>query len=113
MSDLNTRVRKGHYGWEAETIVPLGFFIEDKPAELRLTTMKGGNGAIRTIGAVQTHDDGFVTLRLYRDYHATVLSNHGRATEKAVTSQHDVALRDLETIKSNALFHHREKGDLT
>lgn len=112
MTDAVTTYRKTPSGWKGETLLPLAFSIEGKPAELRLTTY-ANNPGIATYAAVQTRDGGFTTMRVFRDYHVCPEKSRDRATERAIRKQHERHVGELPTYMIAALSHHTEKGDVT
>lgn len=114
MSGPNTSYRKGRDGWRGETVVPLGFQIEGKPAELTVTTYKrtSGGGLISYAG-VQTRDGGFTTKRVFRDFHATLeYDANVRCTEKTVRVQHERLVAIIEDYIVLAKVHHHQLGDM-
>lgn len=110
-----TTYRKRQFGgWGGETILPLPFQIDGKPAQLRLSTHKVSGGSnLVTYAGVQTTDNGFTTTRVFRDFHKLVLRNDVRCTEKAVRTQHDLVLAEIDLWAALALVHHAQLGDHT
>lgn len=114
MSDLTTRYAKRQFGgWGGETVVPLPFQIEGKPAQLRLSTHKvsGGSVLVSYAGA-QTTDNGLTTTRVFRDFHAVAACSITRCTEKAVRTQHEAVVADAGRWAAHAFAHHQELGDI-
>lgn len=89
-----THIRKGIYGWTADTQIPL-----DNGRELRFTTMKRSNGMVTTTVQCGKIEDKFFTYVMFQDFNARLISDVARATEKAVTQQHQNALAMLDDVK--------------
>lgn len=91
---MNTTISKGRNGWEARTIVPLE---RGEGYRLKVSTYKGDRGLV-TYASTERLDGHFVTFRMFRDFHMTVLREPTRCTEKAVREQHQRALDQLADI---------------
>lgn len=57
-------------------------------AHLVLSTRKHTNGGIVSAAHVEWANDGFRTMVLWGDFSMTVKTQHGRATQKAIDTQH-------------------------
>lgn len=111
MTQAKTTIRKGGRGWTGETMLPLGFAPEGKPAFLQVST-HGGGGKITTYASVVLRDGHFTTTRVFRDFHECLENARGRGTEKTVRDLHAAHVANLEAIKARALAFHEAKGDL-
>ena len=100
---MNTSIRKGHFGWTAETTIDL-----PNNRVLTITTMKRSGGSLMTTASVGTRSDGFISHMMYRDMNKVVASsNPARVTEKVVLAQHNSV--EIEEIKQDAIaFYSKE-----
>lgn len=94
-------------GWQAKTIWDLGGDFPRGEMELTISTY-AYNGAIRTNASIGFARDGFVHHYLGQDFSRLILSRPiaSRVTEKAITLQHNEALRDIEAIAERAKCHY-------
>lgn len=94
-------------GWTAETDHDI-----DGVKVLTVTTSRRSDKTLTTTVTVRTRSEirGMPMLcwDMGRDYHATVLKEHIRATEKSVAKQHETVLGHLSTIKDRIAEHYGE-----
>ncbi len=100
---------KGRDGWQAENRIPLeGDTINVGDRFVKLLTYKGDRGLV-TRATVCTKTEFGYTHELFGDYSKRVMQSNTRATEKAVTVQHQAALNDLEFILADARSHYAKE----
>ena len=94
---MKTTIRKNHYKhWVAKSQVMIS---ED--LELTFTTTKHCSGQLVSSASVGKIEGGFVSHKLYQDYHANmIVTKPSRVTEKVVMAQHDSI--DFEWIIAEA-----------
>lgn len=101
-----TTVLKSHYGWEADTHIPL----EDNHI-LRIHTMKRYGGELVTTATRMTRSLGeFLGLSYTptEDFHTVVTQQRVRVTERAVRAQHDQALAQVDDLKAQVKAHYAD-----
>ena len=101
-----TTVNKGIHGWTADSEHEL-----DGKRVLRMYTMKSSRGGIVTnvnAGVISLDGRGF-TYELFGDFNETVLRNAGRATEKTIRNQHEIAVSMIDGIRARALAYYAAK----
>ena len=75
-------VYKGHYGWCAETDIPVGERV------VRITTMKRSNGMLATTASAGKQDGYSFTFVVFEDFSKTLCLQKVRCSEKTVRLQH-------------------------
>lgn len=99
-----TRIRKGVYGWCAETEIKMPELGDNRV--LDITTMKRSSGALVTTATVNIRDGMWVTHRVFEDFQTTLDQSRVRCTEAAVRAQHERALARLSEVKGRACIHY-------
>ena len=97
---MNTSIRKSQTGWKASTS------IEHNGQIISISTYKS-NTQLATFVNVGRHENGFYCHIMFQDYSNRLLSEAVKATEKAVTNQHNRALALLDIIKSDVDKHYQ------
>lgn len=112
-----TRIGKSlHNGLTAKTCAETQ--INGKAAQIAIETSKSNypKGTITTTVSVGWIDGNFITHRLSLgtgggDYHATVERTTARATEKAITTQHDRALARFDELTAAAVGYYQTEAE--
>ena len=107
---MKTVISKSMRGnWEAETCIELG----QKNRELQITTTKSDRGVYTSASVVTINSDDeghkWITFAVFGDFRETLIVEAKRCTEKTVREQHDVVLKDIESIKARALHFYAAK----
>jgi hypothetical protein len=66
-----------------------------------------GRAALITSASGQTKENGFLIHTAKRDFHSVLAESEGRATERALQSQHDTALAQIEDVVRRACEHYK------
>jgi hypothetical protein len=75
---------------------------------LNIRTSKS-NGRLLSIATVAQQRGYLTTYRVFHDYYCVVINGgNKRATQKAIDTQHQEAVKMLETITADALRHYAE-----
>lgn len=90
---METRISKGQDGYKAVTDIK----VEGTPFTLRISTRKI-NKHLATTASCHVCNGNSETHRVYQDYYARLLTDAVRVTEKAVTTQHNEALGQIDRI---------------
>ena len=107
VDNISTYIGKDHYGkWKATSTLMLG----DKQ-QLSISTYKS-HGELRTYASVGKLDRGFVTHRIYQDYHKCFASEDRAATGKAVEAQHRSVLAKIDLILDDVTRHYNKDAAL-
>lgn len=109
---MQTRVTKNVDGWKASTELDL----EDRKV-LSIRTYRSSRGALCTYASVSVRDEhGWMTHAIgfggsggdfSREYATT---RPARVTERVARDQHEQVLKDIETIKREALLHYERQA---
>jgi hypothetical protein len=112
---METKVSKGHYGYEALTEIPLSGVstISGGPgseAVLRISTAKRSSGGLSTFASVvcKAPDGGF-SFMAFQDYSKNVGANPVRCTEKNVRALHALVLAEVAMIEADARAYYAAK----
>ena len=106
---MQTRTYKDHYK-RIVTETTKELTINNRKAELSISTSKSDSGALKTSASIGwPSDDGMsVTHAIFSDYYATVVSSRpARITEKVNQMQHELALGKLPEIEASILTHYK------
>lgn len=102
---MDTKISKGHEGWEAKTTVDMG-----AANRVLIVTTGKTNGGMATRAVVNTDNgDGFLTWDLFGDFSARTFYKGARCTEKAVRELHQLALDGIEQTMAAAVAHYAAK----
>jgi hypothetical protein len=103
---MKTTTWKGRDGFEAETVIDLGF---DR-RQLRIHTGKRSRGLQCTAHVVQVSEDGkSFTMVLFQDFNQIVVPvEKKRCTERAINDMHEKALMHVDTIIADAKLHYKQ-----
>ena len=103
---MKTRIGKERDGWEAVSELPL---TEKQVLTIRTYKRHGLLDTTANVGSLGA--GGLLTYVLGRDYSALLCRRSGsRATEKAVSEQHQTVLASLEEVKAKAIGHYAEQA---
>lgn len=97
---MNTTI-ENNGGWKAKTHVEVG---EDNV--LVIITYKGRNGMLMTYASRHTKDGPALVHKLFTDFNLRVLAEKKTATKKAVETQHQTALDQLDEILGKCEAHY-------
>ena len=104
---MKTAYFKGYYGQQAET----GLDLPDNRF-LKITTMKRASGNLATTASVGKSNGDSFSFVVFQDFNKTLASEKVRVTEKAVKTQHDKVLENLDALKAEiAEFYSKEESD--
>ena len=100
------RVNKGRSGWQARSLIPLGFDRRD----IEVRTYKGGDGVLRSmLQVIQHHTDGLsYSFMVFQDYNRTLRQERTTATEAAVRRAHQSALALVAEHEAPIRAHYRQ-----
>lgn len=98
---METRIHKGTDGFRATTDIT----VDGTPFTLRISTRKI-NKQLATTASCHVRNGAMETHRVYQDFYARLLTDTVRVTEKAVTTQHNEALAQLDRILEMAKGHY-------
>src|SRR5690554_1850454 len=74
---------------------------------LRIETTKDYNGMLVTTAKAYSKDgSGFISHRYPNDYKHVLTSTKARVTEKAVRTQHEAALTNIQDVFATAMAHY-------
>ncbi|RCW66231.1 hypothetical protein [Pseudorhodoferax soli] len=110
MTTFTHRLTKRDGNWVAESVTKL-----EHNRELSIRTRRDSNGTVRTYATVSKIEGSFRTHRMGfgskgGDFQKTVLSlNPTRATSKAIQTQHDTAMAQMESILFQVRKHYEEE----
>lgn len=96
---MNTQVYKNAFGWIAETTVQ----VTDK-MQVSVSTMKRSDGRIITIAREQLLGPANLYYYTMNTWAVRMKISDARATQKAITAQHQAALLELDTVIAQAKF---------
>jgi hypothetical protein len=91
--NTTTRIFKGRSGWQMESAIELA-----DNRQLTVLTMKRHDGRLITSASVGVHDNGFICHRVHQDFSRRLIIESVRVTEKAVGTQHQQALDNIESL---------------
>jgi len=104
---MKTAYFKGYYGQQAET----GLDLPDNRF-LKITTMKRASGNLATTACVGKSSGDSFSFVVFQDFNKTLANEKVRVTEKAVKTQHDKVLENLDALKAEiAEFYSKEESD--
>ena len=98
---------KSHYGWKAESAIPL-----EGRYEIRIITLKRfGGKLVTTANRVEVAEDGHShSYVMFGDFNESVISESpARVTEKTVNDQHGRALEQIDAIKARCAAFYAAK----
>ena len=104
---MQTRTRKDiRNNWVAETTIEAPELGEQR--FIRLHTGKNHNGELATMMSVNQwgEDKRSYTHKVFSDFCRIVAREKVRCTEKAVTTQHQLALSHIAALKRDAAEHY-------
>ena len=87
------QISKTAFGWRALTAVQL-----DDVTRISIGTMKRSSGLITTTVTGSRKEGEMYYFTVTKDYQMTWAVTGGKATEKAITSQHETAMQQIEKI---------------
>ncbi|WP_157040455.1 hypothetical protein [Polaromonas naphthalenivorans] len=98
---MKTKIQVGFHGWRASTQVSLG-----SGRVLNISTGKCTAGSVRTTALV-SHMEGMFDVSSSNDF-LMILSQtrYSLCSKKAVRTQHETALKNLKSVKAQALAHY-------
>jgi len=105
-----THIYKSHYGWRAQTDIPLG-----DGCDLQFVTLKRSSGRlVTTAQRCRVSEDGqSSSFAPFSDFSEAVISEApARVTEKIVADQHRRALQQLDAIKARCAAHYAKASAL-
>lgn len=88
-------------GWKAKTYIDLS---EDHV--LSIQTSKGRHGMLMTYASRHTKEGEGLVHALFKDFNLRVIADKARATKKAVETQHQTALDQLDDIIAKCEAHY-------
>lgn len=99
---IEIRTEKGRDGWTARSRIPL---FDNMVLNIR-TRKASTKGWLVTYVSAAKVEDGFETMRIYKDFSIVANKTTGRATENSIYELHNNTLQDIEDIKAQALAHY-------
>jgi ribosomal protein L3 len=100
--ETTTRIyRDFRKNWRAATSIDL----EDARV-LRIETSKNDSGYVTTLATVHKRERDTLIHAMFADYSKYLAKEKIRATDKAITAQHDKVLADLPTIMADVTRHY-------
>ncbi len=87
------KISKTTFGWRAITAIQL-----DDEVRISIGTMKRSSGLITTTVTGSRKEGEMYYFTVLKDYQMTWAVTGGKATEKAITSQHEIAMQQIEKI---------------
>jgi hypothetical protein len=101
---MKTYYSKGRDGHRMETTKEL-----PDGKTLKLSTSKRGNGGgVSTYATVGISSDNCFSFVVFQDFSKMILTEKTRVTEKAVRTQHQQALDNLEALEADIADHYAE-----
>lgn len=110
MTTFTHSLTKRDGNWVAESVTKL-----ERDRELSIRTRRDSVGTVRTYATVSKIEGSFRTHRMSfgrkgGDFQQTVLSlNPSRATSKAIQTQHDTAMAQVESILFQVRKHYEDE----
>ena len=100
--ELSTRIYRDYRkNWRAKTSIDL----EDNRV-LQIETSKNDNGVLTTRASVHKRENGALVHALFADYSKFLAKEKTRATDKAITMQHEKVLTQIDTILDDVTRHY-------
>lgn len=93
-----TRISKGRDGWQAKTVLPLGF---DKRV-LVISTYKTTGGVVTQQQVMKLDDHGCMSFMMFGDFSKRTMFKGVRCTEKTITEIHKQATDVSDLTMSEA-----------
>ena len=87
------QISKTAFGWRALSTVQL-----DDATRISVGTMKRSSGLITTTVTGSRKEGEMYYFTVTKDYQMTWAVNGGKATEKAITTQHKLVIAEIEKI---------------
>jgi len=109
-----TTIKKSAYnGWNAETLIPMGFSIHEGDAYLSLNTSKASRGGISTCVTVYgiNKAEHSRTNQIFGDFCKYLETIPAKmVNEKRVREAHNVALQSADAVMAEAMAFYAKKG---
>jgi hypothetical protein len=87
------QITKTPFGWKAVTLAAL-----DDETRIAIATMKRSSGLITTTVTGSRKEGEMYYFTVTKDYQMTWAVNGGKATEKAITTQHQAVIEQIDKI---------------
>jgi hypothetical protein len=106
---MNTIIKKNYYGkWEAKSTKPLT--INNKEAQLNITTSVSTYGKLITTASVGWVNGNFVSHTVYEDFYTNLsVSTHKRVTSRIVAEQHNSVASNIDNIVQEIAKYYEDK----
>ena len=102
------QITKTPFGWKAVTLVAL-----DDETRIAIATMKRSSGLITTTVTGSRKDGEMYYFTVTKDYQMTWAVTGGRATEKAITTQHQAVIKQIDKIIAESVAFYANLREFT
>jgi len=102
------KIRKSAFGWTADTLVQI-----DDEVRLCITTMKRSSGMVTTTATCSRKEGEMYYFTVCKDYRMTWAVSPAKATQKAITIQHELIVSQIEKIKYQCVVFYTNLRETT
>jgi hypothetical protein len=102
------KISKTTFGWRAITAVQL-----DDEVRISIGTMKRSSGLITTSVTGSRKEGEMYYFTVLKDYQMTWAVTGGKATEKAITTQHKLVVAQIEKIIAECVVFYANLREIT
>jgi len=102
------QIRKGSFGWTADTVVSI-----DDEIRVCITTMKRSSGMVTTTATCSRKEGEMYYFTVCKDYRMTWAVSPAKATQKAITTQHESVVAQIEKIIAECVVFYANLRETT